>query len=131
VAQTCLDATDRGDLYCMPQLEAKIGWKHQTLDPWYLHPRHRAGVQGPPALKNPVQRRIRWLSTNGSNAGQIKDRQWALADIDWDAPGTRDDHRRAAAHSSRRSWPTCCWIENIGARGFAALAKKGTPTDHR
>jgi NAD(P)-dependent dehydrogenase (short-subunit alcohol dehydrogenase family) len=26
VARTCLDAHDRGDLYCMPQLEAKIGW---------------------------------------------------------------------------------------------------------
>ena len=26
VARTCLDAHDRGDVYCMPQLEAKIGW---------------------------------------------------------------------------------------------------------
>ena len=24
---------------------------------------------------------------------KIKDRQWALADIDWDAPGGRDDQR--------------------------------------
>lgn len=26
VARTCLDAHDRGSLYCMPQLDAKIGW---------------------------------------------------------------------------------------------------------
>ena len=33
VAQTCLDAHDRGDLYCMPQLEAKIGWNIKRLAP--------------------------------------------------------------------------------------------------
>ncbi len=33
VAQTCLDAHDRGDLYCMPQLEAKIGWSIKRLAP--------------------------------------------------------------------------------------------------
>ena len=33
VAQTCLDANDRGDLYCMPQLEAKIGWSIKRLIP--------------------------------------------------------------------------------------------------
>src|SRR5271169_1555735 len=33
VAQTCLDAHDRGDLYCMPQLEAKIGWNIKRLIP--------------------------------------------------------------------------------------------------
>jgi NAD(P)-dependent dehydrogenase (short-subunit alcohol dehydrogenase family) len=33
VAQTCLDAHDRGDLYCMPQLEAKIGWSIKRLIP--------------------------------------------------------------------------------------------------
>ncbi len=33
VARTCLDAHDRGDLYCMPQLEAKIGWSIKRLVP--------------------------------------------------------------------------------------------------
>jgi NAD(P)-dependent dehydrogenase (short-subunit alcohol dehydrogenase family) len=33
VARTCLDAHDRGDLYCMPQLEAKIGWRIKRLAP--------------------------------------------------------------------------------------------------
>ncbi len=33
VAQTCLNAHDRGDLYCMPQLEAKIGWSIKRLIP--------------------------------------------------------------------------------------------------
>ena len=33
VAQTCLDAHDRGDLYCMPQLEAKFGWNIKRLAP--------------------------------------------------------------------------------------------------
>lgn len=33
VARTCLDAHDRGDLYCMPQLEAKVGWNVKRLVP--------------------------------------------------------------------------------------------------
>jgi NAD(P)-dependent dehydrogenase (short-subunit alcohol dehydrogenase family) len=33
VARVCLDAHDRGDLYCMPQLEAKIGWNVKRLAP--------------------------------------------------------------------------------------------------
>jgi NAD(P)-dependent dehydrogenase (short-subunit alcohol dehydrogenase family) len=33
VAHTCLDGHDRGDLYCMPQLEAKIGWNVKRLVP--------------------------------------------------------------------------------------------------
>jgi NAD(P)-dependent dehydrogenase (short-subunit alcohol dehydrogenase family) len=33
VAKTCLDAHDRGDLYCMPQLEAKFGWNVKRLAP--------------------------------------------------------------------------------------------------
>lgn len=33
VAKTCLDAHDRGDLYCMPQFEAKIGWNIKRLAP--------------------------------------------------------------------------------------------------
>lgn len=33
VARTCLDAHDRGDLYCMPQLEAKVGWNIKRFAP--------------------------------------------------------------------------------------------------
>ncbi len=54
---------------------------------------------------------------------RIKDRQWALADIDWEAPG--------ADLITPEQWPglkefmaDLVWIENVGARGFAAMAKK-------
>ena len=54
---------------------------------------------------------------------KIKDRQWALADIDWDAPG--------AEQITEEQWPSLkefmadlVWIENVGARGFAAMAKQ-------
>lgn len=33
VARVCLDTHDRGELYCMPQLEAKIGWNIKRLAP--------------------------------------------------------------------------------------------------
>ncbi|MFZ0835662.1 MAG: ferritin-like domain-containing protein [Mycobacterium sp.] len=59
---------------------------------------------------------------------KIKDRQWALADIDWEAPGaeTISDEFRPRLKAFMAD---LCWIENIGARGFAALAKKApTPT---
>jgi rubrerythrin len=59
---------------------------------------------------------------------KIKDRQWALADIDWDAPGAEmvSDEQRPKLKAFMAD---LCWIENIGARGFAALAKKApTPT---
>jgi hypothetical protein len=54
---------------------------------------------------------------------KIKDRQWALADIDWAAPGaeTIDDEFRPKLKAFMAD---LCWIENIGARGFSALAKK-------
>ncbi|HEY0227587.1 MAG TPA: ferritin-like domain-containing protein [Mycobacterium sp.] len=54
---------------------------------------------------------------------KIKDRQWALADIDWDAPGA--ETIRPEFRPKLKAFMTdLCWIENIGARGFAALAKK-------
>ena len=59
---------------------------------------------------------------------KIKDRQWALADIDWDAPGAEmiTDELRPKLKAFMAD---LCWIENVGARGFAALAKKApTPT---
>lgn len=33
VARICLDTHDRGELYCMPQLDAKIGWNVKRLAP--------------------------------------------------------------------------------------------------
>lgn len=33
VARICLDANDSGELYCMPQLEAKLGWNVKRLAP--------------------------------------------------------------------------------------------------
>jgi NAD(P)-dependent dehydrogenase (short-subunit alcohol dehydrogenase family) len=33
VARVCLDAHDRGELYCMPQLEAKVGWNAKRFAP--------------------------------------------------------------------------------------------------
>ncbi|WP_216901090.1 ferritin-like domain-containing protein [Nocardia alni] len=54
---------------------------------------------------------------------KIKSRQWALADIDWDAPGAEliepDLHARLKPFMA-----DLMWIENVGARGFAAMAKK-------
>ena len=58
---------------------------------------------------------------------KIKASQWALADIDWDAPG--------ADRITAEQWPKLkafmadlMWIEHVGARGFAAMAKKA-PND--
>lgn len=53
----------------------------------------------------------------------IQDKQWALADIDWDAPGaeliTDEQRPRMAAFMA-----DLVWIEHVGQRGFAALATK-------
>ncbi|MEV0467424.1 ferritin-like domain-containing protein [Nocardia tengchongensis] len=52
--------------------------------------------------------------------GVVRDRQWALADIDWDAPGAElitDEQRPALA----TFMADLVWIEHVGARGFAAL----------
>lgn len=58
---------------------------------------------------------------------KIKSTQWALSDIDWDAPG--------AELITEEQWPKLkdfmadlMWIEHVGARAFAAMAKKA-PTD--
>lgn len=53
----------------------------------------------------------------------IKDKQWALADIDWDAPGAEliTDEQRPKLKAFMAD---LCWIENVGARGFAAMVAK-------
>lgn len=59
---------------------------------------------------------------------KIKDKQWALVDIDWDAPGA--ELIEPELHAKLKPFMAdLMWIENVGARGFAALAKKApTPT---
>ena len=58
---------------------------------------------------------------------KIKSSEWALAEIDWDAPG--------AERITPEQWPRLkafmadlMWIEHVGARGFAAMAKSA-PTE--
>lgn len=58
---------------------------------------------------------------------KIKDRQWALADIDWDAPGV-ETITEEFKPKLKAFMADLCWIENVGARGFAAMAKKA-PND--
>jgi len=54
---------------------------------------------------------------------RVRERQWALADIDWDAPGaemiTDEQRPKLAAFMA-----DVAWIEQVGARAFAALARK-------
>jgi len=58
----------------------------------------------------------------------IKDKQWALVDIDWEAPGAELIEPELWA-KLKPFMTDLMWIENVGARGFAALAKKApTPT---
>ncbi|WP_280267151.1 ferritin-like domain-containing protein [Nocardia wallacei] len=62
-----------------------------------------------------------------SMLAKIKGRQWALADIDWDAPGA--ELIEPELHAKLKPFMAdLMWIENVGARGFAAMAKKA-PTD--
>lgn len=59
---------------------------------------------------------------------KIKDKQWALVDIDWDGPGAELIEPELWA-KLKPFMTDLMWIENVGARGFAALAKKApTPT---
>lgn len=53
----------------------------------------------------------------------IKDKQWSLADIDWAAPGAETMTEESRARLTP-FMADLVWIEHIGARGFAALAKK-------
>src|SRR3546814_16660317 len=54
---------------------------------------------------------------------RVQERQWALADIDWDAPGadriTDEQSPKLAAFMA-----DVAWIEQVGARAFAALARR-------
>jgi hypothetical protein len=63
----------------------------------------------------------------GDMLATIKDKQWALADIDWDAPGA-DAITDGQRPKLKAFMSDLVWIENVGARGFAALVTKA-PTD--
>jgi hypothetical protein len=54
---------------------------------------------------------------------KIKDRQWALADIDWDAPGAEliTDEQRPMLKTFMAD---VVWVEQMGACGFKALELK-------
>ncbi|MGI8492311.1 MAG: ferritin-like domain-containing protein [Acidimicrobiales bacterium] len=54
---------------------------------------------------------------------RVQDRQWALADIDWSAPGANlvSDDQRARL---KPFMADLVWVEHIGGRAFAALARK-------
>lgn len=54
---------------------------------------------------------------------KVKDRQWALGDIDWDAPGA-DKITDEQRPKLKDFMADLVWIEQVGARGFAALALK-------
>ena len=56
---------------------------------------------------------------------KIKSSQWALADIDWDAPGRERVTENAELYPKLKAFMAdLMWIEHVGARGFAAMAKK-------
>lgn len=55
---------------------------------------------------------------------KIKASQWALADIDWDAPGREIVTEDAELYPKLKTFMAdLMWIEHVGARGFAAMAK--------
>lgn len=100
----------------------------QTIHPDGVHPRCRRHHS-----HHHLERAVAVKSRIDMDAmlAKIKDRQWALADIDWDAPGAEliTDEQRPKLKAFMAD---LCWIENIGARGFAALAKKApTPPSPR
>jgi hypothetical protein len=60
---------------------------------------------------------------------KIKDSQWALADIDWDAPGRELVTEDPVLYPKLKAFMAdLMWIEHVGARGFAAMARKA-PND--
>jgi len=58
---------------------------------------------------------------------KIKDRQWALADFDWDAPGA-DKITDEQRPKLKAFMADLVWIEQVGGRAFAAMATKA-PTE--
>lgn len=60
---------------------------------------------------------------------KIKASQWALADIDWNAPGAELVTDDPVLYPKLKAFMAdLMWIEHVGARGFAAMARKA-PTE--
>ncbi|GAC60565.1 hypothetical protein GSI01S_10_01570 [Gordonia sihwensis NBRC 108236] len=127
VAAMTLDAHDLGRLYVLPQLDANVIWRLKRFLPvpyarglgvlGRFLPAAWATVSSHPT-KGPAM-----AMDFDSMLQKIKDRQWALADIDWDAPGA--ELIEPELHAKLKPFISdLMWIENVGARGFAAMAKK-------
>lgn len=58
---------------------------------------------------------------------KVRTTQWALNDFDWESPGAEKITMQQRA-SLKAFMADLMWIEHVGARGFAALAKKA-PND--
>ena len=61
---------------------------------------------------------------------KVKNTQWTLSDIDWDAPGRE--------LVTAEQWPKLkdfmadlMWIEHVGARAFSAMSKKAIIPDYK
>ncbi len=60
---------------------------------------------------------------------KVKSTQWSLSDIDWDAPGAETVKGNPELYAKLKPFMIdLMWIEHVGARGFAAMAKKA-PND--
>ncbi|MCC2638691.1 MAG: hypothetical protein K0Q68_2410 [Moraxellaceae bacterium] len=60
---------------------------------------------------------------------KVKNTQWALADIDWEAPGAELVTGNPELYAKLKPFMAdLMWIEHVGARAFAAMAKVA-PTD--
>lgn len=56
---------------------------------------------------------------------KVRERQWCLADVDWDAPGA-DRITDAQRPKLRAFMADVAWIEQVGARAFSALARQAS-----
>ncbi|MDF2446494.1 MAG: ferritin-like protein [Moraxellaceae bacterium] len=60
---------------------------------------------------------------------KVKNTQWALADVDWEAPGAELVTGNPELYAKLKPFMAdLMWIEHVGARAFAAMAKVA-PTD--
>ncbi len=141
IAVTTLDAYDKGRLYVVPQFDAKVIWRLKRYLPvaytWgcgvlnRFAPKQKSGSSGNfggagDELAEHERSRDMSFDFDGM-LHKIKDRQWALVDIDWDAPGA--ETISPELHAKLKPFMSdLMWIENVGARGFAAMALKA-PTE--
>ncbi len=60
---------------------------------------------------------------------KIKTTQWALADVDWEAPGAELVTGNPELYARLKPFMAdLMWIEHVGARAFAAMARSRRPT---